>query len=255
MSPGSSKEKKSAASSSGSRARATALVVVGFDTATPDTAACAWRDGESLHESLLGLSADGSPRHASTLLTEVERAAGAAGGWEEVDLIAVGLGPGSFTGVRIGIATARGLAASLGLPAPGVCTLDALAMGIEGPGARLVVCDARRGEVFAALYSEAGERLWEPFVCRPQGLLERLETLGVPPRAAGSGAVRFRDELSRYAIPIADDADPVHRVAARHICALAAAGRAAEAGPLDPIYLRPPDAERWRERDSVPRPE
>ena len=128
-------------------------------------------------------------------------------------------------------------------------------MGIEGPGARLVVCDARRGEVFAALYSEAGERLWEPFVCRPQGLLERLETLGVPPRAAGSGAVRFRDELSRYAIPIADDADPVHRVAARHICALAAAGRAAEAGPLDPIYLRPPDAERWRERDSVPRPE
>lgn len=200
-------------------------------------------------------------------MSEVERAASAAGGWEAVDLIAVGLGPGSFTGVRIGIATARGLAASVGLPATGICTLDALASGMrasavsyppigeERHSGDLVVCDARRGEVFAALYGEAGERLWEPFVCRPEQLLERLETLGDPPRAAGSGAVRFRDELSRYAIPIADDADPVHRVAARHICALAAAGGAAEAGPLDPIYLRPPDAERWRERDSVPRPE
>ena len=158
--------------------------------------------------------------------------------------------------MRIGIATARGLTASLGLPATGVCTLDALARGIEGPGAKLVVCDARRGEVFAALYAEVGEeRLWEPFVCRPEQLLERLEALAEPPRAAGSGAVRFRQELTRYGIPIADDADPVHRVAARHICALAAAGGAATAGPLDPIYLRPPDAERWRERDSVPRPE
>ena len=200
-------------------------------------------------------------------MSEVERAAAAAGGWDGVDLIAVGLGPGSFTGVRIGIATARGLAASLGLPATGVCSLDALAGGMrafggsgptaggEGHGGDLVVCDARRGEVFAALYDESGERLWEPFVCRPEQLLERLETLGEPPRAAGSGAVRFRDDLSGYAIPIADDADPVHRVAARHVCALAAAGGAAEAGPLDPIYLRPPDAERWRERDSVPRPE
>jgi tRNA A37 threonylcarbamoyladenosine modification protein TsaB len=118
-----------------------------------------------------------------------------------------------------------------------------------------VICDARRGELFAALYAETGERLWEPLVARPEQLLERLAALAEPPRAAGSGAVRFRQELSRYEIPIADDADPVHRVAARHICALAAAGGTAKAGPLDPIYLRPPDAERWRERDSVPRPE
>ncbi|MET0558410.1 MAG: tRNA (adenosine(37)-N6)-threonylcarbamoyltransferase complex dimerization subunit type 1 TsaB [Solirubrobacterales bacterium] len=228
------------------------MVVVGFDTATPDTAACAWRDGESLHESLLGLSPSGSPRHASSLLSEVERAADAAGGWSGVDLIAVGLGPGSFTGLRIGIATARGLASSLDMPARGVCTLDAIAQGMPDGGDRLVVEDARRGEVFAALYDGTGARLWEPFVARPEELEERVAALTDPPPAAGSGAVRFRHELVRNGVAVAADADPVHRVAARHVCALAAAG-GAEAGPLEPIYLRPPDAERWRERDSVPR--
>ena len=66
------------------------LVALGFDTATEDTAVCAMRDGEVLHESLLGLSAEGKPDHAAVLLGEVERAAAAAGGWEAVDLIAVG---------------------------------------------------------------------------------------------------------------------------------------------------------------------
>jgi tRNA threonylcarbamoyladenosine biosynthesis protein TsaB len=167
----------------------------------------------------------------------------------------VGLGPGSFTGLRIGIATARGLGASLGLPLAGVCTLDALARGIgeaAADGERLAVFDARRGELFAALYSAAGERIWEPLVCQPQELVERVAALATPPRAAGSGAVRFRHELAGYGVRIADDADAVHRVAARHVCALAAA---AGGGPLDPIYLRPPDAERWRERDSLPRAE
>ena len=81
---------------------------IGFDTATEDTAVCATRDGEVLHESLLGLSADGSPGHTTRLLEEVERAADAAGGWERVEAIAVGVGPGSFTGLRVGIASARG---------------------------------------------------------------------------------------------------------------------------------------------------
>jgi tRNA A37 threonylcarbamoyladenosine modification protein TsaB len=118
----------------------------------------------------------------------------------------------------------------------------------------LAVLDGYRGEVFAALYSETGERIWEPLVCRPQQLAERLAELETPPSVAGSGAVRFRHELARDGVRIADDADPVHRVAARHICALAAAaddGRGS--AELAPIYLRPPDAERWRERDSLKR--
>jgi tRNA threonylcarbamoyladenosine biosynthesis protein TsaB len=207
---------------------------------------------------LLGPASDGGPRHATALLEEVERAAAVAGGWGRVGLLAVGLGPGSFTGLRIAIATARGLSVSLGLPAVGVCTLDAIGRGIGEAGAtgeRLAVLDARRGEVFAALYSERGERVWEPLVCRPEELEQRVAALVAPPSAAGSGAVRFRHELARQGVHIADDADPVHRVAARHICALAAALGDGEEGLLDPIYLRPPDAERWRERDSFQRTE
>jgi len=189
----------------------------------------------------------------------------AAGGWEAVGLIAVGLGPGSFVGIRIGLATARGLAASTGLPLAGVCTLGALGRaiseritrsGASSPpraGARtigsLAVLDARRGEVFAALYSPAGERLWEPFLAAPAELAERAAALLESPLAAGSGAVRFRDELASRGIDVPDDSDPLHRVAARHLCALAeAAGDGGGGERLDPIYLRPPDAQRWRER-------
>jgi tRNA threonylcarbamoyladenosine biosynthesis protein TsaB len=231
------------------------LVVVGFDTATPDTAACAWRDGEVIVEAHLGLSGRGRPLHATGLLAEVERCAAAAGGWEAVDLVAVGLGPGSFTGLRVGIATAKGLALSLRLPARGVSTLDALGAGIAAagaPGDRLAVLDGYRGEVFVALYDAAGATLWESAVMAPEELAKRLDQLSEAPTVAGSGAVRFRHELEGAGgIRIPDDADPVHRVAARHVCALAATGEGSEA--LDPIYLRPPDAERWRERDSFQR--
>ncbi len=219
-----------------------------------DTAVCAARGTEVLHESLLGLGANGSPRHSTALLAEVELAAAAAGSWEAVDAIAVGLGPGSFTGIRISIATALGLATSTGLPARGVCTLDALgrAMGELADSERelLAVLDARRGQVFAALYSGSGERLWEPLVASPDELAARVGELPSSPLGAGSGAVRFRDELANRGVEVPDDADPVHRVAARHICALAAAGLGGQGNDLDPIYLRPPDAERWRERDT-----
>jgi len=228
------------------------------------------RSGEVLHEMTIGLTADGSPRHSTALLAEVERAAEAAGGWGQVGRIAVGSGPGSFVGIRIGLATARGLAASTGAPASAVCTLDALGRAIgerTGPGAplppmaekrgtgSLAVLDARRGEVFAALYAAGGERLWEPFVAAPADLAEKVSTLSAPPRAAGSGAVRFRQELADREVDIPDDTDPVHRVSARHICALAEAGGYGDGDSLDPIYLRPPDAQRWRERDTSQRAE
>lgn len=157
--------------------------------------------------------------------------------------------------MRVGVATAQGLSASLGLPARGVCTLDALGLGIgsqpAASGRRLAVLDGFRGEVFAALYEPGGERVWEPAVYKPEQLAERVGELATAPSTAGSGAVRFRDELSKNGVRIPDDADPVHRVAARHVCAIAAAA-GGEPGQLAPIYLRPPDAERWRERDPFP---
>lgn len=159
----------------------------------------------------------------------------------------------------MGISTARGLGVGLGLPARGVCTLDALAAGIAAGGAEgscLAVLDGWRGEVFAALYDGEGKRVWEPAVYKPEELGERVSKLPEPASTAGSGAVRFRQELARGGVRIADDSDPVHRVAARHVCALAVATADEEdRDGLAPIYLRPPDAERWRERDAFQRAE
>lgn len=158
----------------------------------------------------------------------------------------------------MGISTARGLAVGLGLPVRGICTLDALAMGIGEAGAegqRLAVLDGWRGEVFAALYEADGTRIWEPAVFRPEELAARVSGLPEPPSVAGSGAVRFRQELAQGGVRIADDSDPVHRVAARHVCALAATAGGEDRDGLAPIYLRPPDAERWRERDAFQRAE
>ena len=156
--------------------------------------------------------------------------------------------------MRIAVATAQGLATGLDLPLRGVGTLEALGRGIGEAAperARLAVLDGFRGEVFAALYSNRDEVLWEAQVYRPEALVERIAQLGAVPSVAGLGAVRFRHELERGGVHVPEDADPVNRVAARQICAIAAA--AAEAAPVAPIYLRPPDAERWRERDSFPR--
>jgi tRNA threonylcarbamoyladenosine biosynthesis protein TsaB len=186
---------------------------------------------------------------------EIERAVAEAKGWEAVERVAVGVGPGSFTGLRVAIATARALALSRALPLTGVCTLDPLgrAIGEVAAGStRLAVLDARRGEVFSALYAAGGERLWGPRVSSPEELAERVGALSAPTLAAGSGAVRFRRQLASRVVEVAEDADPVHRIAARHICALAATGPgAADSDSVAPIYLRPPDAERWRERDSL----
>jgi tRNA threonylcarbamoyladenosine biosynthesis protein TsaB len=230
------------------------LAVVGFDTATEDTSVAVARDGEVLCESQLGLSEKGGPLHTTALLEEVERVVAAVGGWKSIDAIAVGVGPGSFTGLRVGVSTARALGFSCGLPVKGVCTLDALglAMGeVAGASSRLAVIDARRGEVFAALYAPSGERLWEPLVSPPDSLAQRVTELEESPLAAGSGAIRFRGELANRGVEVPDDVDPVHRVAARHICALAVTGTSGDdAGPVAPIYLRPPDAQRWRERDT-----
>ena len=228
------------------------MFVVGVDTATDHAVVGATADGQVVREVSVDPGPDGRPRHSQLLLVEIERSVEAAGGWPRIDRIAVGIGPGSFTGLRIGIATARALAQAQDLPLAPVGSLAALARGIsEGraqDGLALPVFDARRGEVFAALFRD-GDELWAPFVAGPDELAARVRELDRTPLAAGDGALRFAGELEAAGATVAPPEDPIHRVAARHVCAVGEAAVAAPTDQIEPLYLRPPDAKRWRERN------
>jgi len=194
------------------------VLVLAFDTATDVASAALVRDGEPLGE---------RRARAVRVLADAHEllvAAGAEPG--DLDALVVGTGPGSFTGIRIGLATARGLALSLGPSVAGVSTLDALAAG--APGA-VPVIDARRREVFALLD--------EPRVLRP----EELE-LAPGTRAVGDGAVRYRALLEAKGAEVPPDGDERHLPRARFHAALA--GPLGPVDELEPLYLRVPDAER-----------
>ena len=242
-------------------------LIVGFDTATPDTAVATWADGSTTERTLAPV--EGRPVHGTELLAAIEELVDAAGGWEAVDSIAVGIGPGSFTGLRIGIATARALAQSRGLPVAGVPSTSALLAGIaatpEASGRRsLAVIDARRGEVFTALGPppEAGgadlSRMdaeisatgQEPVVCAPDELEAKFGPDALANAiAGGDGAVRFRSEIEASGARVLPDGDDANRLSASRICELAAMIEPAGPELIRPLYLRRPDAERWRERD------
>jgi tRNA threonylcarbamoyladenosine biosynthesis protein TsaB len=228
------------------------VLILGVDTATDCAVVGATADGAVVREVSIGPGPGGRPRHSEVLLAEIERTIEAAGGWPKVDRIAVGIGPGSFTGLRIGIATARALAQAQDLPLTPVGSLAALARGMsedrEDRGLALPVFDARRSEAFAALFDE-DEELWPPFVASPDELSERVRDLDRAALAAGSGALRFATELEAAGATVAPPEDPVHRVAARHVCAVGEAAVEAPPDQIQPLYLRPPDAKRWRERD------
>jgi tRNA threonylcarbamoyladenosine biosynthesis protein TsaB len=238
------------------------MIVLGFDTATSATAV-ALREADGRTVELRDDPAAGAhPGHATRLLEMArELLAGAGVAWGGVDRIAVGVGPGTFTGLRVGVATARGLAQSLSAELVGVSSLRALALAalaaeIDGaaPGeAVLAVIDARRGEAFAAAY-EPGEdglprELAAPRALAPAllaGVLADAEELAGGRRrwlAVGDGAVRFREQLEAAGARTPPDFAVVHRVGATAICELGARAPAASLGELVPDYRRRPDAE------------
>jgi tRNA threonylcarbamoyladenosine biosynthesis protein TsaB len=195
------------------------MLTLAFDTATA-VATSALVDGDEV----LGERVS----RAQTLLEDVDALLRQAGSHpSELDRLAIGTGPGSFTGVRIGLAVARGLALSLDLPGSGVSTLAALAAGAPGS---LPVIDAKRREVFTLIDGE-------PRVLTPQELPIVAGTVCV-----GDGAKRYRALLEERGAEVPSDDDERHLPRARFHAALAG-----ETGPvegLEPLYLRVPDADR-----------
>jgi tRNA threonylcarbamoyladenosine biosynthesis protein TsaB len=213
------------------------VIVAGFDTATAATAAAVLLDDGSVRELRHDPAPDERPGHAAHLLPMVERVLADAGlVWPDVGRLAVGVGPGGFTGLRIGIATARGIAqAAPHLELVAVSTLQALAAPHGGLVA--AVLDARRGEAYVACWRD-GEPSGPVAALAPERLGELEEGL----LAVGDGAVRFRAHLERAGATVPPDASPVHRVSAAQICRLGAAGRPVARDALVPDYVREPDA-------------
>lgn len=214
-------------------------LVLAIETATPRCSVALGSEDGVLDSS----SVDGDRRHVEALVPAIAAACRVAGlALEDIDAVAVDIGPGLFTGMRVGIATAQGLAVALGLPVHPVLSLDALAHPFrhaDRPVAAVV--DARRGEVFRSRH-RSGVAVAAPTCCTPEALAAELSDLG-PSLAVGDGAARHRALLEAVAGVEVVAAIP----AAESVLELALAAVAGGAPGLDPgqvqaLYLRAPDA-------------
>ncbi|TYP89746.1 tRNA (adenosine(37)-N6)-threonylcarbamoyltransferase complex dimerization subunit type 1 TsaB [Blastococcus xanthinilyticus] len=200
------------------------MLVLALDTATPTLVAglARWSAGDGVTV-LAERAVPSGTKHAELLTPAIEGVLADAGlAIGAVEAVVTGLGPGPFTGLRVGVVTAAALADARGIPAVGVCSLDAV-----GTGARTVVTDARRKETYWAAYATDGTRVEGPAVARP-------EELGLPGPFTGDPA--FAERLGAPVTPADVTTAGLLRAAAPQ---LADPGSAA---PLVPLYLRRPDA-------------
>jgi tRNA threonylcarbamoyladenosine biosynthesis protein TsaB len=228
------------------------MTLLGFDTSTPATAVALRLPSGCIYGDRHDPREGERPGHATQLLPIAERLLARAGvGWESVQRIAVGIGPGTFTGLRVGVATARGLAQSLNAELVGISSLGALAEAAlcdgQWDGGVLAAIDARRGETFIGAYL-AGRCVLSPRTLAPEDLGSLALRAHAPADAArwlaiGDGAVRYRSHFEQQHIEVPPAASPLHRVDAAHICELALSATPSEPEVVLPDYLRRPDAE------------
>jgi tRNA threonylcarbamoyladenosine biosynthesis protein TsaB len=224
------------------------MICLGIDTSSLIVRVAVTRD----HQVLADVSGEGPRTHSETLLAAVQESLDTAGvSLSAVDLIAVGRGPGAWTGLRVGIATAKSLAYALSIPIVGISTLEAVAAGVTGFAGKLaVIVDARRGEVCGASFDVDGRGGIEPeggvFLSAPEGL-DRF--VGGDRALVGNGVVLLaeKDRANRYILP-----EVLGQVDAAVICRLAEK-RYRREGPdslsdVVPIYVRKSDAEVAQEK-------
>jgi tRNA threonylcarbamoyladenosine biosynthesis protein TsaB len=203
-------------------------VLLAFDTATP-LVTVALHDGDDV---VVELVADRPMKHAEQLAPLIDRAMSEAGiVRQDLTAVAAGVGPGPFTGLRVGLVTARTLAFVLDIPVYGVCSLDVLAVEAADTGAVsgdfVVATDARRKEVYLARYDGQGHRLDGPVVGKPAELATEAPVVG-------EGGALYPDAFPHRTGPAAPSAGWLARVVAEE---------RAELRDPEPLYLRRPDAE------------
>jgi tRNA threonylcarbamoyladenosine biosynthesis protein TsaB len=219
-------------------------VILAFDTATRATTVAVSTATGRLLERRDDPPPGARPRHTTVLLTLIEQVLKDAGaGWEQIERIAVGVGPGTFTGLRIGVATARALASARGIPLVGISTLESLAHNAPPEhGTVAAVLDARRGEVFATIFSHGKPQL-SPTALDPRDLAKLLAEQAETPLAIGDGAIEFRALLEPSGALIPEDHAELHRVTAINHCVLACDRHPGDPNEVLPEYVRLPDAE------------
>jgi tRNA threonylcarbamoyladenosine biosynthesis protein TsaB len=214
------------------------VLVLGLDTATP-AVSVALHDGQRVISQACTVDARRHSELLAPMIAKVMADAGAARG--DLTDIAVGVGPGPYTGLRVGVVTARVLGSVLGLPVHGVCSLDVIAAEVPGGREFLVATDARRREVYWARYDAAGRRVDGPHVDRASSIEGAAELV-----VAGAGGQLYPEAFGEVTGPAYPDA--------RTLCAIVAGRLAGVAQPpmpprmqppllaAEPLYLRRPDA-------------
>jgi tRNA threonylcarbamoyl adenosine modification protein YeaZ len=210
------------------------VLVLGLDTATPAVSA-ALHDGQRVVSQACTVDARRHSELLAPMIAKVMADAGASRA--DLTCIAVGVGPGPYTGLRVGVVTARVLGSVLGLPVHGVCSLDVIAAAVPGGRDFLVATDARRHEVYWARYDAAGRRVDGPHVGRASTIEEAAELA-----VAGAGGQLYPEAFGEVIGPAYPDA--------RTLCAIVASRQAGAAQPriqppllaAEPLYLRRPDA-------------